>query len=465
MFRILFLTITVLSINIIPAFGQNEPFFTLDNDFQFGPFITYQSGKTYNAFGFRPIFYVKDDKVRDMQEFEFLYPLASQRNIDGKTMTQFLLYLFSSDVERTPEGYFSNQFTFFPFVHYKDSTIEDERYFALFPVYGTVKKKYRKDEITFILFPIYMELRTNNDISTYFLWPFFGVHSGEHEGFRIWPFYGRKKKAQNNSQDKFIMWPFFVDRRKDFWEGEVKTKGVWPFYLDTTYLNHRSQTYLWPFFNRTVNTRKGIERIDAPWPFVNITKGERPQKRFFPFYSKRVIEEDTNGFIMWPLYRYKNITLEDHIRRKKTVLLLILNHTTFEPIKEGGKEGKRIDLWPIFTYKTLEGEKTHFHFLTLFEPFLKKNDRLYRSWAPFWRIVEYERYEEGVYKFSLLWKLVVKERTSKVNYSFKLLGGLLGIKKTDNYKKYYIFYIPIKKNNNKVVKNVNSNVIEGNIID
>ncbi|MGH7889784.1 MAG: hypothetical protein ACRENF_04460, partial [Thermodesulfobacteriota bacterium] len=215
-------------------------------------------------------------------------------------------------------------------------------------------------------------------------------------------------------------------------------------------------------FNRLVDKRKGIERWDAPWPFVNFTRGKKEENRVFPFYANEIDGEDEEGFFLWPLYRYYNTTLEDHKRTRKTLFLFLYSDIKEEQIVEGGRNGRRIDLWPLFSYKRDREGNRSFHFLSILEPFLSTNEGIERNYSSFWRLFEWKKDKEGRTVSSLLWntfrKETDKERT-EVDirpiipiFSYKnwdggskvyFFGGLFGYK-TDSHQKILKFlFIPI----------------------
>jgi len=212
-----------------------------------------------------------------------------------------------------------------------------------------------------------------------------------------------------------------------------------------------------------VDKRKGIERWDAPWPFVNFTRGKKEENRVFPFYANEVDGEDEEGFFLWPLYRYYKTTLEDHKRTRKTVFLFLYSDIKEEQIAEGGRNGRRIDLWPLFSYKRDGEGNRSFHFLSILEPFLPNNEGIERNYSPFWRLYEWEKGSDGREVSSFLWnsyrrevskeglKVQVRPIIPIISYykewerktKFDFLGGLLGYSSTPDKNTIKFFFIPI----------------------
>jgi hypothetical protein len=212
-----------------------------------------------------------------------------------------------------------------------------------------------------------------------------------------------------------------------------------------------------------VDKKKGIERWDVPWPFFNFTRGkEEEETRIFPLYSSEKSEKDEEGFFLWPLYRYDRGTFEDYKRTRNSVLFILYSDIKEEPIIEGGRSGRRIDFWPLFSYKRDREGNLSFNFLSILEPFLSYNEGIERNYSSFWRLYQWKRYNDGRKTSSFLWNMFKSESGKegiKINlqpiipiFSYKdwedeskiyFLGGLFGYK-SDHYKKTIkLFYIPI----------------------
>lgn len=433
-----------------------------------GPFVTVRNDESRSEYGLRPLFFWHSNEERSLKELDVIYPLFTYWKKDNLKTVQFLLYLLRYDTEKLENGFTEREFTLFPFVFYRDALEDEEDHFGLFPVYGNLKNTFSKDEIKFILFPVYMKTRSGGDRTTSVLWPIFSVYSGDHDGIRIWPFYGKRTKQKNSLENEFVLWPFYVRNEKQFYGERVYSKSFFPFYSESEMFGIQNRTYFWPLFSKTENEQEGFERWDTPWPLVNVTRGKKYQTRFFPFFSRsESSEEDKDGFILWPLYKYSTIHLNDHTRYKKQILLFLFKDERYEPFTERGKSGRRIDMWPLFSYSD-NGDTSYFHILTVFEPFLRSNERLYRNYAPFWRIFEWKKKEDDSSKASLLWDIVTFKRSGQGSVfsikpiipllsvkdlekenSVKILGGLLGFTDHESGEILHLLYYPFRFNNNE----------------
>lgn len=465
---ILILTFFSIPLNVYTDDFDIPPLYFTDEDQKsfLGPFVTIEKTEKRSEFGIRPLFYSVMDNEEDKREFDLIYPLFSYWRHEHLTTIQFLLYLLRYDSEKLPGGFTEKEFTLFPFIFYKDAVDDEEDYFGFFPVYGDLKNKFTKDQIKFVLFPLFMETRYEGEKTTSVLWPFFSRYSGEHEGFRLWPFYGKRTRDRDELDQNFILWPFYVTSEREFYGERIYSKSYFPFYSESELFGVRNKTYLWPLISKTVNEAEDFERWDVPWPFINITRGNKYQTRIFPFYSRGESSgTDEDGFILWPVYKYSTIYLENYIRKEKSFLLFVIKDKQYIPLADNGKKGRTIDFWPLFSYSNIDN-RTHFHIFTIFEPFKRTHESLYRNYATFWRLFEWKEYNNDSSKASFLWDIISYEESDKgssfrikpiipvlsvTDYkdgnSIKLMGGLIGYSSMKEADILHLLYYPFKFEN------------------
>jgi len=470
----------LLIISVKPAFGEEVfslgPLFYMERDKTqrsqeidaLGPFITSKRDKEGSEFGFHPFFYLSEDKEKDSTEFDFLYPIATYDRGEGDRSFQFLLYLLSYESHLKPSGFREKEFTLFPFIFTKRAEKKEDGYFALFPIYGGLRNKFARDEIDFFLFPLFLRTNSGEATNYSFLWPFFGYYTGGgQEGFRLWPLFGYRKKVGANGRsplldEKFVLWPFYVSRRQVVYGKERRSFMIFPFYSTFKSPERTESMYLWPLFNRLVDKEKGIERWDAPWPLINFTRGAKKENRVFPLYAAEVDGNDEEGFFLWPLYRYYKVTLEDYIRTRKTILLFLYSDIKEKPIIEGGRDQRRIDVWPLFSYKRDAGGNRSFHLLSFLEPFFSDNEGVERNYSSFWRLYEWKKYNDGRSVSSFLWNTYRMEKSrEELKVDFKpiipifsyrdwnggskvyFLGGLFGYRSDFHKKTIKLLFFPV----------------------
>ncbi len=470
-FLILFLGIFLpdtdaLAINLGPLYhpvknSKYEKEFTA-----LGPFITYKRSKEHSEFGLRPLYYKKTVKNEKTKEMEFLYPLASYKKVKDRSWLQAMLFLLTYETRKDVSGYKNREFNLFPFIFYNDEKGPDNDHFAFFPFYGNIKNKFAKDHIKFFLFPLYLRTESDGEITKSMIWPFISGYEGKHSGGRLFPVAGKRTSEKKGINDRFLLWPLYVEREKVSYDGKKSYfKSIFPLYSRFHSHGISNTGYVWPFIQHTVNHKKDSERWDVPWPFVNVTKGKSIDRvSIFPLYSRsRKNKNDENGYIMFPLYSYKNVTLSSYRRHKRSFLLFLYKDTRDEPIVDGVKPRRKIDLWPIFTYRKDPSGRANLHLFTIFEPFIHSNDRLYRNYAPLWRIFTWERSPDNIVRSSFLWNLISVYKDEKtfsldirpimplfsyssgtVGRSWNVLGGFIGYSSESGRRTVKFLYIPIR---------------------
>ena len=436
-----------------------------------GPFISYKKTPDTVEYGLRPVFYNYRNYAKDRTAFDFLYPLFTHRTFEGDSKFQLLEYLFYYSSDLRPSGFREYSYSLFPLVFGRKDEDPAESYFALFPVYGKLRHKFGKDEISFVLFPLFLRTSEGGMNNYNFLWPFIGAYSGGGvKGGRLWPIYGYREK-EDDFKDEFALWPIYMHRERDFYGEELTSTAVLPFYYGTDAPGRRQRTYLWPFVNVIDDTNKDVRRWDVPWPLVTFSRGSVHTNRVFPFYSFRKEADYETGFMMWPVYGYKKYIFNDYVRSRRTVGLFILKDTIETPLNERGKSSRAVHFWPLFSYRTTPDGVSTFHLLSLIETFLPDNPPRERNWSPFWHFAEWRMDAEGNQVSSILWNTIRTERTkdrvkfelrpiipvisfekSEERSKFYLLGGLLGYNLTPEKKTLRILFIPVNISKTKSVQ-------------
>lgn len=430
-----------------------------------GPFVTYKKGQEGSELGFRPFYYrtvMERDKTR---ELEFLYPMASYKKAGDRSWFQYQLFLLSYESLTDSSGYKSKELTLFPFIFYNSEKDPKDNHFAVFPFYGSIKGKLARDEIKFLFFPLYVKTESEDEITKSLFWPFLSRYEGKHRGGRFFPVFGKRTNESKGMYEKFLFWPVYVKKEKEFYGETAYFRSIFPLYSESYSYGILNRGYFWPFVQQTTNQKKGDKRWDLPWPIFNFTRGKTTnQIRIFPFYSRtRKNENDEDGYIMFPIYNYKNLTLESYRRERKSVFFFLYKDLKEKPIVEGTQPRRRIDMWPLFSYNKDSLGNRNLHALTVFEPFIRSNDRLYRNYAPMWRVFTWERSADNITRSSLLWNTVSVYRdekdfvfnispfmplfkyfSGKSGMSWNIMGGLIGYSSKGGGSTLKILYMPIK---------------------
>ncbi|MBE0599235.1 MAG: hypothetical protein IH614_18485 [Desulfuromonadales bacterium] len=420
-----------------------------------GPFFKYERKGTEREVGLRPLVSYAWDRRSEVAYGEFLYPVGSRKRSRGASSFQ-ALRLLQSDFGQRELGS-DNEFMLFPFIFYGESA-ERGRYFALFPIGGKLHDKFGRDEIRFALFPLYGRTTRGTTTVTNLLWPIFARTEGEEEhGLKFWPLFGASEK-EGVYRRQFFLWPiFFADDLRLDTDNPLRRRSAFPFYLQEESPAASSRTVLWPFFSYRHHRAQDYEEWNFPWPLFRVTRGsERQGERFLPLWADERAGSNRKRWFLWPAYRIEELQTEMIERRRDRLFFFLFS--TLQEKKIGVPEPlRRTSLWPLFTWEE-KGGVTHFHTLSLLEPFFPENEGIQRNWSPLWRLYQrrYDRHGNEISSF--LWNLYWKERRgADLAYELfplvrfqresgerelQLLKGILRLRQGENGGEARLFYLP-----------------------
>lgn len=259
-----------------------------------GPFFIYRRDQVGSQVGFRPFFYWQKEEDK-YKQLEYLYPLGKYKSTPQEVQSYLMpFYLTRQDLTRGEKK--ERNF----FLAFWGETDKGEPYGGFFPLGGSLKNRFGKDEMNFVLWPIYSDSREGENKTYTFLWPIFTHTSGGgREGFKIWPFLGYENKAKDYEKS-FFLWPFFhFEKRYLYTDDPTEISMFFPFYVAQTSSRRATRTILWPFFNYTYDEDEHYRQIDFPWPFLQWAKGEdKSIFRIFPLYGHKHWEERESGYIL-----------------------------------------------------------------------------------------------------------------------------------------------------------------------
>lgn len=398
-----------------------------------GPLVEYREGvdQPVESVALRPLFHWQRDRRHDQDasETEILYPLFTYRRADRDVEFQFL-QLLNGRAEGQP-GERERRFDLFPF-YFSGRTEDGDRYWALLPFGGRVRDRLGQDEIWTVLFPLYARFRRGEALTTYAPWPLVSRTTGPgRSGFRVAPLYGRDRQ-DGVFEREFVLWPLYLHQRVGLdTDNPEETHALLPFYVAQRAPQRDSTTVLWPFFTHTEDRERGYEQWDAPWPLVQVARGEKQVTRVLPFFSveARVLRQEfllrelksRQLIVLFPLY----LRTEDEVPGTLTVRDRVL-WWLYSDERQTGKDGarRRVDAWPFFLYvRDLEGH-VRFQALALLEAMLPGNEWVERNYSPLWSLYTMRRSPQGAEVHSFLWNLLRHEETPATR-SIEVLGPLL----------------------------------------
>jgi hypothetical protein len=422
-----------------------------------GPFLNYERKGEEREFGLRPLYFHAADPVEGIGYSEYLYPLATRKTEPSLSFFQGL-HLLNYDFGPREKGG-DNKFSLFPFLFY-GRTEDRGNYFAFFPLGGKIYDLFGRDEIRFALFPAYSQTRKKGTTVTNLLWPVFARVSGEDEsGLKVWPLFGTAEK-QGVYRKRFYLWPIFFryDLRLDSAD-PMHRRVIFPLFVGEESPQLSSRTYLWPFFSHLEDRRKDYEEWNFPWPLFRIAHGAfKESVRFLPLYANERTGSLHKRWYLWPVYKIEETRTELLERRRDRVLYFLYSDIRERALEEDTLRKREVSLWPLFTYERIRGV-SHFHTLSLLEPFFPENRGIERNWSPLWRLYQRKWDTHGNEVSSFLWNLYWKERRADGlamevfplfryqqqagdSVDWQLLKGLFRYHSSPEGKKVYFLFLP-----------------------
>jgi hypothetical protein len=435
-----------------------------------GPFITIEREAQREEKIYRPFYSKTEDKNADTKDVDVIYPLGKSKRNPEESSSRFTPLFTSRREFKETEGK-KRDFGFFPV--FWGTTEDGEDYGGLFPIYGSMRKRFGKDEIKFVLWPVYAKTREEKTVNKDFIWPIFSTTTGEKEsGFKMWPLFGYKDKEGEYSK-RFFLWPLIHYQNKDLDTSRPKKyRAFLPFYASETSPGRVTKSVIWPFFNYLHDDDENLTLYDFPWPLIQRGKGDNLNTfKVFPIYGYRDKEHLNERFFLWPIYTYRREYPEDS--EKIVHRFLLISKYEYENPKSEIRNPKSLQLrlWPLFNYKSKKDGKTIFNFPEIIPI---ETEGFEKNYAPIFRLYSYnftpptspplqgelegggKRGEEMESK--LLWGIYSHKKNDfgefidlsfLISYekrgddrSFSILKGLLGFGKKNGKNYFKVFYIP-----------------------
>ncbi len=151
----------------------------------------------------------------------------------------------------------------------------------------------------------------------------------------------------------------------------------------------------------------------------------------------------TSEFILWPLWKYNRATA-DPLDRERTRILFFLYSDLVERNTATSNALRRVDFWPLFTWRReLDGDE-RLQVLAPVEPLLPNNKSVERNWSHVWSLWRAERdAATGASSESLLWNLWRREERGGAK-KCSLLFGLVQHHSTPDGNRWQWFWLAAK---------------------
>ncbi len=400
----------------------------------------YENLKTEEGsfFAVRPFYSHTEVEEGDIQDV--LWPLYSRKSFKDEKTSRALIFWWTHTFNAQEESP-RNRNWLLPF-YFQGRDVNDEKYFALFPLGGTIYEFLGRDRIEFWLFPIFGKSQINDVKTTSVLWPIYSRTRGEGiQRDRVFPILG-KSVLEGSYEKRFVLWPFWTSATYFYPGNSGKTWILFPICGRADLENEKTLWVIPPFFRFTKGTEQN--RTYCPWPFIQKIESEWHDKFYiWPLWGR---DQYAGGlsrrtFLFWP-FLWSERFEEDQLTKTRKMALPFL-FLEREVLREEGipKEAqvevsKGWKIWPLMSWKR-EGNASRFRMLELWPI---ASGPIERNWAPLWTL--YKRTNEnGLICKDVLWFSWHSAREPSANRSeWSLLKGLLSYKREGEARRFRVFW-------------------------
>lgn len=387
----------------------------------------YESQSTTNGLTFsavRPFTSSVRDAETGRAVRDVLWPLCTTWDWNNQRSWHFLLVGFAHNAD-TRAADPKSRFWLFPFVFTGRDAL-GERYFALFPLGGTLRDFGSRDRIEFALFPAYAHTAINDLSTHHVLWPFVAWTRGGHvDRLRVFPFYGRS--AERKATKRFVLWPFWTSVDYHHRAETGSSYILFPLVGRVNTDRQKGWMVLPPLFRWSESDKR--TQVNAPWPLIQYSRGDVDKTYIWPLWGTRSERHVDRWFCLWPLIRHDRVARSNGDLHRFVALPFLYTESVLpstgrvarvsatgsgmaaagvapRPLDAptpapGAALSRNVILWPLLQYRR-EGEDAFLRALALW-PF-KRTAPVDRNLAPFWTLYAHTRSGEAR-EDDLLWGL------------------------------------------------------------
>jgi hypothetical protein len=351
-----------------------------------GPLFESRSGPGDDAmFALRPLYARATNAASDRVDGDLLWPVGEFSSMNGECDWRVGVAwyrCFDTSAER-PRW----RLWVLP-VYYQGRNAAGENYAALFPLGGRICEFLGRDECQFALWPLWQRTTVDDLESLDILFPLYGIaHGTITERLRLFPFYGRV--VQQGSYDKrFILWPIWSSADYHYPGSEGSGYILFPLFGRIDLTDQSTWMVLPPFFRFSRGSR--VDRIFAPWPFVQYDRGARSRLHVWPLFGRTSDPGLERSYALWPVLWRSKVYREGLVSRSYWAVPLVFAETLRNRRAAPGEppEALRWKLWPLASYARHHDE-VRFRTLALWPT--RDFPCIERSWAPWWTVADYHR--------------------------------------------------------------------------
>ena len=420
-----------------------------------GPLVESRHNEEGHRFlAVRPFYSRTENASADRVVSDIVWPLGMVKERKGETDWRFFPS-FGHDFDANDDGS-RHRWTVFPLL-FGGEDINGEKYFAFFPLGGTLHEFLMRDRIMFVLFPLYAYSEQEDNKTHSVLWPIFSRTRGDDVSrWRVFPFYGVSENKDMWTK-RFVMWPFWTSVK--YHSPDLPGGGFVLFPLfGKVDVGDRTSRMILPPFIKWERGKDDHRAVNCPWPFIQYRRGDIDRTYFWPLYGKEAMENERQWFALWPIVSGKRVEREDHVMKRFRAVPLVYYESKARPADAESTLpdvfSRYFKFWPLVSYRR-EEDTSRFRMLALWP--LKQTPGIERNWAPLWSLYARERVGEaseseflwGLYRrrrdldesrLSVFPVLQTAAKEDGAGRKWSLLYGLLGYERSGLHKQFRLLY-------------------------
>lgn len=340
-----------------------------------------------------------------------------------------------------------------PFLFWGSGETEEDNYFSVFPIAGTIKDKFGWDELNFFLFPVYSSWERNRYKAYSIVWPLimWGGDGMRRSDFRVLPLYSSKVHRGKYNM-KTVLWPIFQWGSQGLDAKDPRHHFLFlPFYAHKYSESGQMEAYsiLYPFSlvawgrDDAVNAKE----FRMFWFLYQNMQSDSPYIRkhvIFPFYAHYQFgspELEYYKTMDFYLILIGNLRTRSAIIDSSYDFFIPFYYSHSQYYKKEDEYASALKLWPLFHSFSDTNGSNGWQTLTLW-PF--PDDYIDRTWGPLYSLAEYREHTNGDQHFGLFLRIYSQYwneedkrvflagfdyRNSTDHFHFRFLGGLLGFQR------------------------------------
>ncbi len=422
-----------------------------------------------------------EKRLINTQEERFLRPIGCQYK--DEVSENYFLPPFGRDHQAKEHIYWSNFFglfnydwrfsseknyregSFFPIYFFKKGYGSKYDYAAIWPLGGTIKNFFGKDQSDWFLWPMWVRTYKGEQINYWMPWPFINIRKGDSKGLGLWPLGGHFYK-ENYFDERYILWPFFY--RHQYWKPQKNLKtGFLPFYAYEKSDNIEDLSIIWPIWGRRWEKNPHYEEYRILWPLWVQGDGDCYYvNRWAPFYtySENKIHKSNKKWLMWPFIKQQNWIEKSVAIHQEQFLYFLFWHQEQKNLNTGEFLGNKTHFWPFYSYWDDGKGREQIQMLSPFEVFFQNNKVIRELYTPLFNLYRYEKNNDEIYQSFLFncfyeknnplekyfkFSIFLEYKNTPQEKRFSLLKGFLEYKKEKGEKTFRFFWITLKKNHKR----------------